>query len=312
MILNVVYFLAALFFLVKSAEFATNYASRLGKILHLSEFIVSFFIVSVISVFPEGTIAIMSAFQGVPSFGLGTLLGSNVADLTLVLGLVALFSLKGIPIKSEILKKDYYYLFLMLVPVLLGWDGHFSRTDGLLLIISGIFFYVTLSIESHMFRKKANNIEHASFVNNVLLLILSLAVLIFSANYTIEYGVALANKLNVPSVLIGLTVVAIGTCLPELFFSIKSVKKNKNALALGDLLGTVITDATILVGLTAIINPFTFNPNIIYVTGTAMFLACAFALLFIRTDRLLTKKEGIYLILFYILYLLVELLVNKA
>lgn len=311
MIEIIIYLLASLFFLVKSAEYATNYAARLGKILHLSEFIVSFFIVSVISVFPEGTIAVMSAIQGVPSFGLGTLLGSNVADLTLVLGIVALFSLRGIPIKSEILKKDYYYLFLMIVPVLLGWDGHFSRTDGLLLLISGVFFFLTLSIESHMFRKKTNNIMHASFVNNFLLLIISLIVLLFSAKYTIDYGVALANKLNVPSVLIGLTIVSIGTCLPELFFSIKSVKKHKDSLALGDLLGTVITDATILVGITALIQPFNFNPNIIYVTGSAMFLACAFALLFIRTDRLLTKKEGLFLILFYILYLIVELLVNK-
>src|SRR3989344_7776808 len=118
-ILNLFIFLIFMFFLIKSADYATRYSSRLAKIFHLSEFVVSFFIVAVISTFPEATISIISALKGIPELGLGTLLGSNVADLALVFGIVAVVSIKGISIKSEILKKDLFYLALLLFQLLL-------------------------------------------------------------------------------------------------------------------------------------------------------------------------------------------------
>jgi len=310
-ILNVILFLTFLFVLIKSADYAVRYSSRLAKIFRLSEFIVSFFIVAVISAFPEGTIAIISAFKGIPEFGLGALLGSNVADLALVFGIIALVSAKGVRVKSQILKKDFFYLALLLFPVLLGLDGHFSRIDGILLVLAGLFFFLTLSVESKMFRKKFNNLKKGSLWKNLALLILSLAFLTASANYTIKFGVDFANELHIPSILIGLTVVSIGTCLPELLFSIRAVKKNHDELALGDILGTVITDATILIGIIAIINPFYFNPIIIYVTGAAMFIAGLLTVLFITTGKVLTRREGILLLLFYILYLITEIVVNK-
>ncbi len=305
---HLVMFLTAFFLLIKSAEYCTTYASRLAKIFHLSEFIVSFFIIAIIAVFPEATISIISAMKGMPQLGLGTLFGSNVADLTFVFGVVALFSYKGIHVKSEILKKDFLYLLLLLFPLLLGYDGLYSRIDGIILIAGGLFFFYTICIESRMFRKRYNHIKDRSVYKNLALLLVSLAVLILSANYTIQFGVLFASDINIPAILISLTVIALGTCLPELFFSIKAVRTNHDGLALGDILGTVITDATIILGIVAIIQPFSFEPHLIFITGIFMFLAGLLALLFVNSDRLLTKKEGLFLLLFYIVYLLVELL----
>ena len=95
MIWNLVLFLVMLFFLIKSSDYATSYASKLARSVHISEFLISFFIVAIISAFPETTVSVISAIEGVPELGLGTLIGSNVADLTLILGLVVLFSAKG-------------------------------------------------------------------------------------------------------------------------------------------------------------------------------------------------------------------------
>jgi len=162
-----------------------------------------------------------------------------------------------------------------------------------------------------MFRKKFSNIKGRSLFKNLILLILSLIALLISANYTIKFGVGFANDIQIPLVLIGLTIVSIGTCLPELLFSIRSIKNNHDDLALGDILGAVITDATILLGIVAIINPFRFNPIIIYVTGIAMFIAGILVVLFITTGKQLTKKEGVYLLLFYITYLITEIVVNQ-
>lgn len=307
---NAALFLVFLGIVVKSAEYATRYSSKLAKMLHLSEFIVSFFIVAMISALPETTISIFSALRGAPELGLGTLLGSNIADLTLVFGITALLSAKGIRVKSEILKKDFLYLALLLFPIILGWDGYFSRMDGMLLILGGLFFFYSLSMESKMFHKKWNNLKNYSALKDALFLSISITVLIISADYTVRFGTQLAHDLRMPAALIGLTMISVGTCLPELIFSIKAVRNNHEALALGDVLGTVITDATIILGIVIIINPFYFRPELIYLTGTAMFIAGLLAIIFISSGKILTKKEGVYLLFFYIFYLIAELSVN--
>jgi cation:H+ antiporter len=309
-ILNLVLFLVFLFIVSKSADYATRYSSRLARAFHFSEFIVSFFIVAVISTFPEATISILSAVKGMPEFGLGTLLGSNVADLALVFGIVALISAKGVSVKSEILREDFFYLALLVFPLLLGADGYLSRIDGILLVVAGALFFFTLSIESKMFQKKFDGLKGHRFLESLVLLVLSLIVLLVSANYAIKFGVDFANDIGIPSLLVSLTVVSIGTCLPELMFSIRAVRKNHDELALGDVLGTVITDATIILGAVAIISPFHFNPAIIFVTGGAMVIAGLLTIHFISTGKVLTKKEGLFLLLFYGVYLITEILVS--
>jgi len=231
--------------------------------------------------------------------------------LALVFGVIALISNKKVVVKSEVLKKNFYYLVLLLFPIIMGFDGYLSRTEGVLLIIAGLSFFLSLCIESRIFRKKYNHIKDHSLFKNISLLILSIVVLTLSANYAIKFGVDFAHGIKISPILVGLTMVSIGSCLPELFFSIKAVKTNHNSLALGDVLGTVITDATIIVGIIAVISPFYFNPLIIYVTGVAMFIAGALTIAFITTGKALNKLEGLYLIFFYICYIMTELLVNN-
>jgi len=297
--------------LIKSANYAITYSSRLARMFRLSEFVVSFFIVAIISVAPESTISIISAIKGIPEFGLGTLLGSNVADLTLVFGIVALFSMNGVRVKSEILKNDFFYLGLLLLPLILGLDGQFSRIEGAALVLGGGIFFFIISVESKMFRKKFNNLRAKSFLKDFLLLVLSLGFLVVSAQFAVEFGIRFANEIKIPPILIGLTMVSIGTCLPELLFSLKSVKTNHEALALGDILGTVITDATVILGIVALIHPFSFEPIQIYVTGLAMFLGGILVVLFMRSDKILSKKEGIFLLMFYIFFLIVEFVISN-
>jgi len=310
-ILNLVLFLAFLIVLIRFAGYAIRYASRLARILNFPEFVVSFFIIALISVLPESTISIISAFKGEPELGLGTLLGSNIADLTLVFGIVALFSSKGIKVKSKILRESFFYLVLLLFPLILGFDGELSRIDGLILILLGLFYFVKIYRDSNKFRKKFNHNKGGSFIKNLLLLILSFGIILLSAFLTVKFAVNFANDAKLPAVLIGTTILALGTCLPELIFSIKAVMKNHDELALGDLLGTVITDATIILGLVALISPFSFNPYNIFITGGAMFIAGILTTIFMRTDKTINKTEGLLLIVFYVLFVFIEFFVTN-
>ncbi|MDD2655589.1 MAG: sodium:calcium antiporter [Candidatus ainarchaeum sp.] len=303
-------FLASLFVLIKSAEYAVCYSSKIARAFRISEFVVSFFIVAFISCSPEATVSIISAINGVPEFGLGALLGSNVADLALVFGVVALFSANGVKVKSQIVRNDLFYLVLLLVPIILGFDGHLSREDGVVLILSGAAFLATLARQSRLFRRKFNHARNHGWAKNFVLLVLSLAFLVAGAYYTVKFGIDFANDINIPPFLVALTMVSIGSCMPELIFSLKAVRTGHDALALGDILGNVIIDATILIGVISLISPFDFNPSIVRVTGVMMFFAGALAVTFIKSGKVLTRVEGLLLLLFYLLSLAVEFWMN--
>ena len=313
MIENLFLMFIFLFVLVKSADYSIKYSKIVSRKIHLSEFIVSFFIVSIISSLPEGTIAIISALKGLPKFGLGALIGSNVADLLLVFGLAAFFSgEKGVSFKSRMLKRDFFYLSILFFPVLSGLDGNYSVLDGFILVIAGLSFFFSLYLQSKKFKKEMHHLGYWDFIRYIVLLLSSLVTLVLSANYVIKYGTLLANAINIPPILISLTLISIGNCLPELIFSIKAVRGSRDQLALGDILGTVIIDETIYIGISALINPFSFDILTIYVTGFAMFFAGVVSTIFLNTDKKLSKREGKVLLICYAVYLVIEVIINKV
>ena len=106
-------------------------------------------------------------------------------------------------------------------------------------------------------------------------------------------------------------VVGLGTTMPELFFSLKSVKKHADSLAIGDILGTVLADATIVVGVLALINPFAFPPKIIYITGSFMVVASFVLFHFMRSGRTLSRREASMLFIFWLVFVLVEFIISK-
>jgi cation:H+ antiporter len=311
-LINLALFLVSLAILLGCANYAIKYSSKIAKIFSLPEFIISFFIIAFISILPESTISIISAFNSQPELGLGTLLGSNVTDLTLVLGIAALFSLNKIKVKSKIIKNNIFYVLLLLFPIILGLDGEFSRVDGLILVLLGCIFLVKIYIDNSKTYKRTKGSKREPFLKVLFLLILSLGVLLTSAFFTVKFAVNFANDIKLPVILIGLTILAIGTCLPELVFSIKAIRKNHGELALGDIMGTVIIDATIILGIVAIISPFSYNLYNIYITGTIMFLAGVLVTIFMKTDKALSRLEGLLLILFYIAFIIVEFFVNSS
>jgi len=141
MIENLFIFAVSAFLIIKGAMLATKYSFLIAENFKLSKYIVGFIIVAVISIIPETFVAVNSAVSGVPSLGLGTLFGSNVADLTLVFVIIILVAKRGVKVESKILKDNVVYPFFLLIPIILGFDGHYTRLEGLVLIIAGLIFY---------------------------------------------------------------------------------------------------------------------------------------------------------------------------
>lgn len=292
---------------VHGATLATRYAARFAEGFRLSKYTVGFIIVACISILPETFIAINASLAGVPSFGFGTLLGSNVADLTLVFAAIIFFAGRGLKIEGKILKNHVVYPFILLVPLMLGLNGHFSRREGLALIIAGgVFYYLAFKNGG----TDVTPLDTAHGRKNIPLLAMSMAILLIGSHFTVVSGVALAHSFGVNSILVGMLVVGLGTTMPELFFAIKSARKRDDSLAIGDILGTVLADATIVVGLLALIDPFTFPQKIIYITGVFMVAASFLLLHFMKTGKTLTKREAYLLFSFWIVFVLIEFFAN--
>ena len=309
MLNNLFIFIVSLFLVIKGATFATKYATRLAESFRLSKYTIGFIVVAIISILPETFIGINSALAGMPSFGLGTLFGSNVADMTLVFTIIILFAGRNIKIQSSILGKNKAYPFLLLLPLVLGADGYFSRAEGVALIIFGGAFYYTA------FKNGAGRSVSLSTKNNryknFFMLILGMAILLIGAHFTVNSAVVFANMLKINPILIGMLVVGLGTTMPELFFALKSVRERDDDLAVGDILGTVLADSTVVVGILALINPFAFPQRIIYISGLFMVFASVILFAFMRSGRVLSKREGYALLIFWLTFVLVEFLANR-
>lgn len=304
MAITVLLFLFWFAVVVKSADFATKRSTELARTLRLSTYTIGFLIIAVISILPEAAVAVTSAIQNTPSLGLGTLFGSNVIDLTIVFALITLASRSNVKVESKILKDAPLYIGAIAFALLFGLNGHYSRVEGVALILIGtIFYFFALSGKKHRTPGERALKEAA---RPFAFLLTSMALLIIASNYTVRYAIALANNLGVAPVFIGMFIISAGTVLPELLFSLRAVRKDRDSLALGDLLGTVITDATIVVGAVAIIRPFAFNPRIIYITGVFMLLAAILLFHLMKTGKALTRKEAAILLIFYAAFLAAE------
>lgn len=298
----------SLFILIKSANFAIRYSTLLAESLKLPKYVIGFVIIAFISILPETFVSITAAFEGIPSFGLGTLFGGNVADLTLVFALVVLLSNRNLKISSKVVKNKTLHICALFTPIVLGLNGYYSRFEGIVLIATGALFY-------YLILKKSvydSNVKREKFkIKNLILLFFSMGGLLLGSHFAVKYGVDLAHGFKVNPILIGIMVIGLGTTLPELLFSIKAAKRHHDDLALGDIMGTVVADATIVIGLMSVINPFSFNPRIIYVTGLFMILATFFIFELMKTDKKLSKREAFVLLFFYLIFVITEFFINK-
>lgn len=311
MILQILIFAVSIFLIIRGATLSTRFSGRIAKHFNLSNYVVGFLIVAVISIIPEAFVAINSAISGVPSMGLGTIFGSNIADLTLVFAIVVLVAGRSLKIESKILKSNLIYPFFFLIPIALGIDGAYNRGEGLCLIIAGIIFYYLAFYGSQegSERKVKIKIDNKT-KRDILYFVLSLLVLLVGSHFIVESGVKIAEHLTISPAIIGLFFIGLGTVIPELLFSISAVKKDQDSLAIGDILGTVLADATILVGLIALIKPFEFPIKIIYIAGIFMFAAAFMLYYLMRSGKILSKREGYLLILFWLIFVLMEVTIH--
>ncbi|MEM2916717.1 MAG: sodium:calcium antiporter [Candidatus Woesearchaeota archaeon] len=303
-------FLGACILLVISGWLLVKSLSKISVFLRINEFIAAFILMAFCTSLPELFVGISSALAGKPTISLGNVIGSNIVDLTLIAGIVILLA-RGIRIERKIIPREVFgMVFLTALPVVLMYFGkELSRLDGLILLGAfAIYMYEMVTSKHAQYEKQpADHVPHWIALLMFVLFVVCAVGLYFSSKMVVHYGVELARMLELPPIVIGLFFVAIGTSLPDLTFSARAVLAKHAPLAIGDLVGAVVVNSTVVLAVTALINPIT-NSFFLFVTSAAFMIAITFLFAtFIESGDKLTWKEGVSLILFYVVFVIVEL-----
>jgi cation:H+ antiporter len=300
-------FLAASIMLVISGSALVRTLTILSQFLRLSEFSVAFVLMGVTTTLPDLFVGITSAAAGTPALSLGNVIGSNLADLALIGGIAMVLARRFRITNPEVKLDSTWMMLLATLPlVLYVIGGQLSRIDGAILVFAFILYY------QHLFRRRKaehdfghERLSRWKVVGSSTLFLISVAVLFLAARYVVSSGTAISDALGLPHILIGLLFIALGTSLPELVFSTRSVLQRHPEFAFGDLIGAVIVNSTLVLGVTSLITPITANLAL-FLTSAAFMLVLVFMFYTFVSYGRLNWRTGIALLLFYVLFLIIE------
>jgi cation:H+ antiporter len=289
---------------IVSADEAIKRLLNLARYLRLSEFVVSFVLAGVIAILPELSIGVLAAVGGTSSLGFGVILGANVADLTLVIGVVTLFAGK-VHLDKTTMHNIRLSFIAVTLPVLLFIDGEISQLDGAVLIAAFavyIFFLLRAKHDGPVFADKPRRLH---ILRDLAILLGALALLLIGGIFITDNSETLSLALGLPIFIVGL-IVAIGTCLPEMAFAIRSCNKMHCGLGLGNILGNVLADSLLTIGLIALIQPI--QPAMFlspFLTGILMVVSALIVYLLSR-DGILDRRDGLLLVAVYAVFIAIQ------
>ena len=316
LIIYLILFVIAAYLLVRSGSILVKVLTVLSRYFKLTEYVFAFILMAFATSVPELFVGIAAGVRGLPTISLGNIIGSNLVNLTFVLGAVAIVA-KGLNIESKIAKRDVWIIFFIaLLPLILLFDKQISRGEGVfLMIVFGWYIYHILRSQE-AFRRRMDHMRRSAeafkkLLRNIVYFVIALGILLLASWGVVESARLIAEELYVPLSLIGIILVALGTSLPELVFGVRAVIAKHEGMSLGNLVGSVVVNSTFVLGLVAVINPIRIeNFNVIYVGGAFMIIAVLLANFFIASRDKISWKEGLILIGFYIAFLVAEFLLK--
>lgn len=296
-------FVASLALLLISARLFTSAAERLGLALGLSTFMVGVIIVGVGTSLPELVSGLISVSQGVSEIVSGNVLGANVSNLLLILGVSTVFSvLRPVYLGEAYIAIDLHFLVgSAFVLGVVMFDGVVGRVEGLcLLAVYGV--YVAYLLKEGSSGQKSETRPPVA-VRDLLIVALSAVGIYFGADWTVNSLQGLATGLGVPTAIVAVTVLALGTTLPELVVSITAARLGKASLAVGNILGSCVFNALVVVGAGAVYGTVKAPPEL---TGFALPFVAGSSLLFylLVQDRRISSWEGMLFLVMYGLFIL--------
>ncbi|WP_040983293.1 calcium/sodium antiporter [Oceanobacillus jeddahense] len=296
--------------LVKGADWFVDGSSNIAQLLRVPPILIGLTIVALGTSAPEATVSIIAAVQGTADVAVGNVVGSNIFNITLVVGLAA--AIYPLRVQNEMIVKQIPFALLAAVALFaLGSDillqgstaDILSRSDGIIFFLFlAIFMYYIIEVGLKS-RKETTAVKDSNvkWGKSTLITLLGLAAIILGGQFVVTNATEIALSWGMSEALVGLTIVAIGTSLPELVTSISAALKNESEIALGNVVGSCIFNILFVLGATSLISPLSINP-VIFTDIWIMIVLTILLLIFSRTSFRIGRREGIILALMYIAY----------
>lgn len=309
MLIVVFLFLLGFILITKGADIFINYTVIIGKKTNISELILGATIVSFATTLPELTVSLFASLEGHTTMSLGNAVGSIICNTGLVLGLVGLISPFKVD-KNMFFSKSVLLLISVILLIVFGLDGKITKNDGLMLLIMlAIYMYTNYKSVadenkkiSKSSRKKENtNISELIYIG--IFFVLGLIMMVVGSRLLVDNGVKIAQVIGIPQGVISLTVIALGTSLPELVSSITAIKKKHHAISVGNVLGANILNIVSVIGISAIPNNIPILSQTMKVDFPFMIVLLLILILpTIKKDRIY-RWQGLSMLLIYFTYI---------
>lgn len=302
-VLQIVFLALGFFLLVKGADWFVDGASGLARKLGIPQLVIGLTIVAMGTSLPEAAVSISAALRGNAEITIGNIVGSNILNILIILGVTALIA----TLKVADSTVRYEIPFMIVVTFVLLWlgytGGQVTWLEGVILWVLFLLYLRYLYMMAKKGKEEEREVEQFSTAKIIGLILAGVVMIVAGSNFAVEGASNLAKALGISQRFIGLTIVALGTSLPELVTSVSAARKHNADIAIGNIVGSNIFNILFIVGTTALITPVTFASGFVVDTLIAAAVGILLFVCVARTKEL-RKKAGIVMLLAYILYFL--------
>ncbi len=307
MFVQIILIIVGFVLLIKGSDFFIDGTCSIAKKYNISDFIIGMTIVAFGTSAPELAVSIISAIKGSSGIALGNILGSNIANLLLILGVAGL--IKPISIDKNISMREIPFALIvaivLLVIVMFNNNPFIISRPESIILISGIIAYIFFMLmpSQQQIIPEAETHQHNLFIA-ILITVGGLIALIYGGDMVVGNASKIAHSLGVSNAMIGLTIVALGTSLPELAASIAAIKKKKSGIVIGNIIGSNILNTCLVLGSAAVIKPLTCTKSFTFDAAIAAIAALIiFLFMFIGKKHYITRGKAFALIILYAAYI---------
>ncbi|MFH2020715.1 MAG: calcium/sodium antiporter [archaeon] len=330
MIWSALFFIVGFILLIYGSDVFVVSASRLAKKIGVSGFIIGITIVAFATSIPEFASTTFASIHGFNDIIVGNILGSNIINISLILGISALFT--KLKIEDEVISRDAYVMvFITIIFFIFALNQKFSLYEGIIFLLIYAAYILFLFKQKKSFQaygfeeflvyfakfEYVNDIQNGfsnnhhkhmrkkkwlSILKELGVMALSLGAITIGANGVVSGSIALANYFHLSQTLIGYVLMALGTSLPELSIALTAAKKGHANMAVGNLIGSNIANLMLILGVSSLINPIIIAENILTYVIPFMLFVSILSLLFIQDDTKISKIEGYTLIFMYVFF----------
>lgn len=302
-VLQIVFLALGFFLLVKGADWFVDGASGLARKLGIPQLVIGLTIVAMGTSLPEAAVSISAALRGNAGITIGNIVGSNILNILIILGVTALIA----TLKVADSTVRYEIPFMIVATFVLLWlgytGGQVTWLEGVILWVLFLLYLRYLYMMAKKGKEEEREAEQLSTAKIIGLILAGVVMIVAGSNFAVEGASNLAKALGISQRFIGLTIVALGTSLPELVTSVSAARKHNADIAIGNIVGSNIFNILFIIGTTALITPVTFASGFVVDTLIAAAVGILLFVCVARTKEL-RKKAGIVMLLAYILYFL--------